>query len=110
MNRLESLDFGATPGRNIRLVLATLTPSTIVPEPNKYYTFIYKAKTKGITYDQYPLIVCGDIFRWGFTGLNVHWNSIRRYSWNEVISNTYEMNDEEFQFLQDIPLASFKTT
>jgi hypothetical protein len=42
--------------------------------------------------------------------MNVHWNGIRQYSWNEVISNVYELSDEEFDFLQNIPLAKFKNT
>jgi len=54
--------------------------------------------------------MCGNVFRWGFTGLNVHWESIRQYSWAEVLSNLYELNDEEFQFLQEVPLANFKST
>ena len=110
MNRLETLDFDGSPARNIRLVLSSLTPARIVPEANKYYTFIYKAKTPGITYDQNPLIICGDVFQWGFTGYNFHWNSIRRYSWGEVISNVFELNEDEFQTLRDVPLALYKTT
>ena len=92
------------------LLLESLSPSQIVPEPNKYYTFIYRAKTRGITYDQNPLIVCGDVFKWGFNGLNYHWNSIRQYTWNEVLSNVYELTDEEFNYLQEIPLAYFKAS
>ncbi len=109
MNRLEDIDFGKKPAVNIRLILTRLTPARIVPKANKYYTFIYKAKTPGIQYDQNPLIQCGDVFQWGFTGYNVHWNAIRRYSWNEVVSNVFELSDEEFSFLQDVPLALFKT-
>ena len=110
MNRVEGLNFTRNPNQNIRLVLERLTPAEIVPKANKYYTFIYKAKTLGIQYDQNPLIVCGDVYKWGFTGLNVHWNAVRRYSWNEVLSNVFELNEEEFTTLQDVPLASFKTT
>ena len=110
MNRLETLDFDGSPARNIRLVLSLLTPARIVPEANKYYTFIYKAKTPGITYDQNPLIICGDVFQWGFTGYNIHWNDIRRYTWGEVISNVFELNEDEFETLRNVPLALYKTT
>ena len=109
-NRVSSINFQKNPKYNMSLLLANLTPPSIVPKANKYYTFVYKAKTPGITYDQYPLIMCGNVFRWGFTGLNVHWESIRQYSWAEVLSNLYELNDEEFQFLQEVPLANFKST
>ena len=109
MNGLESIDFGGNPKRNMQLLLANLTPSTIVPQANKYYTFIYKAKTRGITYDQHPLILCGDVYRWGFNGNNVH-IGVRQYTWNEVLSNLYELSDEEFDFLRNVPLAVYKTT
>ena len=110
MNRVETINFGNNPTRNMGILLSTLSPSTIVPEPNKYYTFIYKAKTRGIRYDMHPLILCGSIFKWGFNGYNVHWNTPRQYSWAEVISNLYEVSDEEFDTLRDVPLAKFKST
>ncbi len=110
MNSLETLGFGSNPTYNMRLLLSSLSPSGIVPRPNKYYTFIYKAKTRGIQYDQHPLVICGDVYKWGFNGVNIHWNSIRQYSWNEVLSNVYELSDEEFEFLQTVPLAKFKNT
>ena len=109
MNDLDLITFGTDPVRNMALLLSKLEPSGIVPRPNKYYTFIYKAKTRGIQYDQNPLITCGDVYQWGFNGLNVHWGAIRKYSWNEVRSNLFELNDEEFGTLQNVPLALFKT-
>ena len=108
MNRFESLDFGDNPQRNMRLLLSSMVPARIVPQANKYYTFMYRAKTKGITYDQNPLIICGDIFEWGFTGLNLHWGSIRRYNFGEVVSNLFELNEAEFDTLKNIPLAVYK--
>jgi hypothetical protein len=109
MNRVESINFGGNPTRNMSILLAKLNPSGIVPSANKYYTFVYKAKTKGIQYDQHPLILCGNVYKWGFTGENVHIGS-RQYSWNEVLSNVYEISEEEFQTLTEVPLAKFKTT
>ena len=110
MNDLGLISFGTDPTRNMALLLAKLEPSGIVPRPNKYYTFIYKAKTRGIQYDQHPLIVCGDVYKWGFNGLNQHWGTVRQYTWNEVLSNVYELTQEEFQFLTEVPLAKFKNT
>jgi len=109
MNRLEGIIFGQNPVRNMDLVLSNLSPSTIVPKANKYYTFIYKAKTRGIEYDMHPLILCGNVYRWGFNGDNYHMG-LRQYTWNEVLSNLYELSDEEFQLLQDVPLAKIKST
>ena len=110
MTDLETIRFGQDPTKNMGLLLAKLNPSGIVPRPNKYYTFIYKAKTPGIQYDQHPLIVCGDVYKWGFNGLNQHWGEVRQYSWNEVLSNVYELSQENFQYLTNVPLAKYKTT
>ena len=41
----------------------TVTP---IPDVGGFYTFIYNAKTPRIQYDQHPLIVCAEVFRWGF--------------------------------------------
>ena len=110
MNRLENLNFDSKPTYNMRLIMSELSDSTIVPEANKYYTFVYKAKTPRITYDMYPLIICGSITPYGFNGLNQHWGEIRQYNFGEVMSNLYELNEEEFSFLQNVPLAYFRTT
>lgn len=112
MNRLASIqsEFTEGPDYNMQLLLSYLTPSEIVPDANKYYTFVYKAKTPNLQYDQHPLILCGNVFKWGFTGYNFHWNEIRQYSWAEVLSNLYELSEEEFNIVQDIPLAKFRTS
>ena len=109
-NRLDFINWGSDPTRNMNLLLDNLSPSTIVPQPNKYYTFVYKAKTPRIQYDMYPLILCGNLFSWGFTGYNVHWGAIRQYSFGEVRSNLYEISEAEFQTLQEVPLAKYQTT
>ena len=110
MNRLEAItsEFTKGPSYNMELLLSYLTEPEIIPQPNKYYVFVYKAKTPNITYDQHPLVLVGDIYQWGFTGYNFHWNEVRRYTWGEVLSNLYELNEEEFNTVQDIPIALFK--
>ena len=103
-------EFKSNPNYNMRLLLSYLSPSEIVPDPNKHYVFIYKAKTPKITYDAHPFILSGNIFKWGFTGFNYHWEEVRQYTWSEVISNIYEIYDNEVDEVQQIPLASFKST
>ena len=109
MNRVESINFGTDPNRNMSLLLSGLdsTQAQIVPEANKYYVFVYKATTPG-RYDQHPLILCGGVFNKGFTGYNVHWGQVRQYSFAGVLSNVYELDQEEFETLNNVPLASFK--
>ena len=87
-----------------------LSPGEIVPTPDKYYVFVYKAKTKNIQYDQYPFIVCTSVFPWGFSGYNFHWEESRRYTWQEVITNIYEIKDEELNDMMSFPTKSIKST
>lgn len=110
-NRIEFIQdqFTRGPVSNMKLLLSTLTPSGIVPDRNKYYVFIYKAKTKNITYDRHPLVVVSEIYKWGFSGYNFHWNQFRKYSWNEVVSNLYEITDEEFNTVVNLNIAKFIT-
>ena len=96
-----------SPTKNMTLLLNKLSPSTIIPDPDKYYVFVYKAKTKGIVYDRYPFVLCSSLFNWGFIGFNFHWNEYRRYSWVEIASNLYEIRDEELNSMEKYPIAKF---
>ena len=85
---------GLSPTKNMYNVLNVLK-STIVPEADKYYTFVYKAKTPGIVYDAHPVVKVGAVYSWGFIGYNFHWNEARQYSWAEITSNLYVIPTEE---------------
>ena len=111
--RLKGVVKGARqddPDTNMSRLLDVLKPSVIIPEVDKYYVFVYKAKTPGIQYDQHPLVLVGSIFSWGFNGYNEHWGRIRQYTWNEVLSNIYELSEAEYQTCTQVPLAKFRTT
>lgn len=82
----------------------TVTP---VPEEGGLYTFIYNAKTPRIEYDQHPLIVCTQLDRWGFKGLNFHWRRYRNYTWNEVAGLLYEVKLEELDDLLSLQYGKF---
>ena len=112
-NRLTEILPGAenrSPQVNMKYLLSVLTPSVIIPDVDKYYVFVYKAKTKGITYDQHPLVVVTGVFRWGFTGWNMHLNQPRRYSWAEVVSNLYLIEDSELNAVERYPITLLRTT
>ena len=80
----------------------TLTPSSkrsVIP--GGLYTFVYNAKTPGIIYDPFPLVGVVKVFDWGFVGVNLHWGdeevdeNRRQYSWDQIISPVYEIQQEE---------------
>ncbi len=82
----------------------TVTP---IPEVGKFYTFVYNAKTPGETYDQHPLIACVDLFKWGFRGLNFHWQKYRNYTWDELAGQLYIVEYNELDDLLAIPYGKF---
>ena len=106
----EELKEMSDPEEMMLLIMDTLKDTEVVPDVGQYYTFIYTAKTPRLQYDQHPLVLCGNVYKWGFTAMNQHWGEVRQYSWNEVLSNVYEISEEEFQTLTNVPLAKFKST
>ena len=58
-----------------------------------------------IRYDQYPLVYVTAVFKWGFQGYNFHWEASRQYTWAEVITNLYEVADEELNSVEKLPIA-----
>ena len=82
------------------LLSGTVTP---IPDLGGFYTFIYKAKTPNISYDQHPLIACTEVLRWGFRGINLHLRKSRQYTWDEVAGQLYIVEYDEVDDLMKIP-------
>ena len=82
----------------------TVTP---IPEPGKFYTFVYNAKTPNKQYDQHPLIACTSLERWGFKAINFHWRQSRNYTWNELAGQLYIVEWIELDELLAIPYAKY---
>ena len=113
LNRLEHVvsDIIAMPDPDDMMlaVTETLTETELIPDIGKYYTFIYAPKTPRIRYDQFPLIACVGLFRWGFRGMNYHWGGdFRNYTWNEVLGQLHIAYPMEMEDLRSIPYQNFK--
>ena len=113
LNRLEHVvsDIIAMedPDDMMLAVTETLTETELIPEIGKYYTFIYAPKTPRIRYDQFPLIACVGLFRWGFRGMNYHWGGdFRNYTWKEVLGQLHIAYPMEMEDLRSIPYQNFK--
>jgi len=81
------------------------------PRPGNIYTFVYNAKTPGIQYDQYPLLMVESISLSGFKGYNVHWSDHRNYVWEGVGSSFHIIKrGEEFDYLHDVPYMKILST
>ena len=89
------------------LIMELFTIEEILPEVGKFYTFIYNPKTPNITYDQHPLIACVDLFKWGFRGLNFHWQQYRNYTWAEVAGKLHLVEFQELDELLALQYGKF---
>ena len=112
-NRIEAIKGKLTSSDPEDLMLeimdALSNTEEAIPSVGKYYTFVYNAKTPEKQYDQHPLIACTDLFKWGFRGINFHWQSSRNYTWEELIGELYVVNYDELDDLLAIPYAKFIT-
>ena len=113
MNRIEEINEDlekvvGDPEEMMLLIMEALNSTvTPIPEVGQYYTFIYKAKTPNITYDQHPLIACTDLQSWGFKGLNFHWRQSRNYTWEELAGQLYIVDYNELDDLLRFPYGKF---
>ena len=88
-------------------LMGVLTDTEVAPTVGRYYTFIYKADTPEILYDQFPLIACVGVYPWGFRGLNYHWGEFRNYTWEELQSFLYLIYPNELEEARSIPYQKF---
>ena len=112
-NRLENVvsDIIAMSDSDDRMmaIMETLNDTVVtVPDVGRYYTFIYDPKTPRIRYDEFPLIACTGLFRWGFRGINYHWPGFRNYDWQQSIGNLYQAYPLEINDLRSIPYQRFR--
>jgi len=112
-NRIEAIKDQLTSSdpEDLMLQIMQALNNTVeaIPTVGNYYTFVYNAKTAGKQYDQHPLIACTDLFRWGFRGINFHWQSSRNYTWEELTGQVYMVKSIELDDLLSIPYAKFIT-
>lgn len=90
-----------------------LKETEIVPDVGNYYTYVFNAKTPNIRYDQHPLVAVLEIFKWGFRGLNFHWQDInpskcvRNYTWNEISGGLHMIYKDEIEYMKGINYSKF---
>ena len=90
------------------IIIDVFREEVLVPEPGNLYTFIYNPKTPNIDYDQHPLIACTDLQKWGFRGINFHWEKQRQYTSGEIIGPLHIVNQNEVGDLRRIPFGRIK--
>lgn len=99
---------GLTDSESIMMeIMDVFRDTEFIPDVGKYYTFIYIPKTQGIDFDQFPLIACIEIQRWGFKGLNFHWGTVRNYTWLEVAGKLHTIKNNEIDYLRSLRYARF---
>ena len=111
--RVEELNRAVTeanttdPEEIMLIIMEIFTIEVLYPEPGKFYTFVYNAKTPNETYDQHPLIACMGLFRWGFRGLNFHWQEYRNYTWEEIAGKLHVVEWQELDELLALQYGKF---
>ena len=88
-------------------IMEIFTIEVLYPEPGKFYTYVYNAATPNLTYDQHPLIACTGLFRWGFRGLNFHWQEYRNYTWEEIAGKLHVVEFQELDELLALQYGKF---
>ena len=89
-------------------LMGALTEGSKVPEVGGYYTFVYTPKTPNISYDSNPLVAVTDVFEWGFRGINFHWGTMRKYTWNEISGGLFEINSDALADAREIPFGHIR--
>jgi hypothetical protein len=77
--------------------MSRLRPVGVVPVVGSTYFFAYVAKTKGITFDMFPLVTVTGRFTWGFSGYAHHWNQVHNYDTSEMMTVLYEVDNDDLQ-------------
>ena len=90
------------------IIMDVFKEEALYPEPGKFYTFIYNAKTPNIEYDQHPLIACTELQKWGFRGINFHWRKSRNYTWEEVAGKLHVVRPNELDELIALSYGKFR--
>jgi hypothetical protein len=47
------------------------------------------------------------VFDWGFIGINLHWGDRRQYTWDQIISPVYEIQEEEREDMERLSYGDF---
>ena len=89
------------------IIMDIFKEEVLYPEPGNFYTFVYQPKTPDIPYDQHPLIACTHLDRWGFRGLNFHWQKHRNYTWAEVVGKLHVVEYQELDELLALQYGKF---
>ena len=88
-------------------VLERLSQVEVVPDVGRYYTFIYRPKTPRIRYDEYPLIACTDVNRWGFKRSKLSLGFVEKLHMGRGTSNLHVVYPRELEDLRSINYQKF---
>lgn len=96
-----------TPEEIMQKIVEIFKNTFTSPEAGKYYTFTYLAKTPNIIYDKHPLVAVLSVYDWGFSGINFHWNEIKRYTWTEIVGQLHLITNKEVEYLKSVAYAKY---
>lgn len=98
LKEFEKKSYSNNPSYNMNMLIQILSERKYgFPNPGDTFTFIYKAKTPNIIYDQHPISTILVLEPGRFVGFNHHLNMTRQYSGDSgrIMSNFYKILPEE---------------
>ena len=109
LNRIKPIQVDLIGTESSEEIWEKLTPAlddtkAPAPTPGGIYVFQYFAMTPELLYDRYPVVGVQGVFEWGFTGVNLHLKDPRRYNFNQVSSQLYQIKKVELDTLLALPL------
>ena len=92
----------------MKSLMEALQPLQGLPDLiNTIHTYITQ---KLLDFDTiHPLVRISSLSRDGFTGINLHWNDSRRYTYPEIVSSLYEIYQSEVSDAMELPTAYYQT-
>ena len=104
MNRIEPIRQDIQSETNVddrmELIMYALNDTvTPIPEEGQFCTFKYFAKTPNLVYDQQPLVAETELYPWGFRCANFHWGQYRQYTFQELGTQVYIVQQDELDDL-----------
>lgn len=102
LKEFEKKSYLNNPSYNMNMLIEILSERKYgFPNPGDIFTFIYKAKTPNMVYDQHPVSTILILQPGKFVGFNHHLNMTRQYSGNSgrIMSNFYKILPEELDMV-----------
>jgi len=100
--KLTGIEKASVVMNELSLVLSD--SQTVVPSAGKVYVFSYIAVKPNLLTDRYPVVQVTGVYKWGFSGINLHIQEPRNYNYSGRQTPLYLVKSNEVAPLLSLPL------